>query len=110
MKTIDSLVDREPLLSANMLKLTRWIADYYLCSWGQVLDSVVPAGVKQNAGTRVVTAFEPIDQPATGASTARLSAKQKAVLEILTSLRRAGAEVIVSYHAKDAARWLAEPS
>jgi porphobilinogen synthase len=31
-----------------------------------------------------------------------------AVLEILLSLRRAGAEVIVSYHAKDAARWLAE--
>jgi porphobilinogen synthase len=30
------------------------------------------------------------------------------VLEILTSLRRAGAELIVSYHAKDAARWLAE--
>jgi len=30
------------------------------------------------------------------------------VLEILTSLRRAGAETIVTYHAKDAARWLAE--
>jgi porphobilinogen synthase len=30
------------------------------------------------------------------------------VLEILTSLRRAGADTIVSYHAKDAARWLAE--
>jgi porphobilinogen synthase len=30
------------------------------------------------------------------------------VLEILTSLRRAGAEVIISYHAKDAAQWLAE--
>jgi porphobilinogen synthase len=30
------------------------------------------------------------------------------VLEILTSLRRAGADTIVTYHAKDAARWLAE--
>jgi porphobilinogen synthase len=30
------------------------------------------------------------------------------VLEILTSLRRAGADVIISYHAKDAARWLGE--
>ncbi len=28
------------------------------------------------------------------------------VLEILTSLRRAGADTIVTYHAKDAARWL----
>jgi porphobilinogen synthase len=28
------------------------------------------------------------------------------VLEILTSLRRAGADTIITYHAKDAARWL----
>jgi porphobilinogen synthase len=34
--------------------------------------------------------------------------ERAAVLEILTSLRRAGADTIVSYHAKDAARWLAE--
>jgi porphobilinogen synthase len=34
--------------------------------------------------------------------------ERTAVLEILTSLRRAGADTIVSYHAKDAARWLAE--
>jgi porphobilinogen synthase len=30
------------------------------------------------------------------------------VMEVLTSLRRAGADVIITYHAKDAARWLAE--
>ena len=36
--------------------------------------------------------------------------ERAAVLEILTSLRRAGADTIVSYHAKDAARWLAEQS
>jgi len=30
------------------------------------------------------------------------------VIEILTSLRRAGADVVITYHAADAARWLAE--
>jgi porphobilinogen synthase len=34
--------------------------------------------------------------------------ERSAVLEILTSLRRAGADTIISYHALDAARWLAE--
>ena len=34
--------------------------------------------------------------------------ERTAVLEILTSLRRAGADTIVTYHAKDAVRWLAE--
>ena len=36
--------------------------------------------------------------------------ERAAVLEILTSLRRAGADTIISYHSKDAARWLAEQS
>ncbi|MGI8579818.1 MAG: porphobilinogen synthase [Solirubrobacteraceae bacterium] len=32
--------------------------------------------------------------------------ERAAVLETLTSIRRAGADVIITYHAKDAARWL----
>jgi porphobilinogen synthase len=34
--------------------------------------------------------------------------ERSTVLEILTSLRRAGADTIITYHAKDAARWLVE--
>jgi porphobilinogen synthase len=33
--------------------------------------------------------------------------EQRAVLETLTAIKRAGADVIVTYHAKDAASWLA---
>jgi porphobilinogen synthase len=32
--------------------------------------------------------------------------EQRVVLEILTSIRRAGADIVLTYHAKDAARWL----
>jgi porphobilinogen synthase len=32
----------------------------------------------------------------------------RVVLEILTSIKRAGADIIITYHAKEAARWLAE--
>jgi porphobilinogen synthase len=32
--------------------------------------------------------------------------EESAVLETLTSIRRAGADIIITYHAKDAARWL----
>jgi porphobilinogen synthase len=32
--------------------------------------------------------------------------EQRVVLEILTGIQRAGAEIILTYHAKDAARWL----
>ena len=30
------------------------------------------------------------------------------VMEMLTGMKRAGADLIITYHAKDAARWLAE--
>lgn len=36
--------------------------------------------------------------------------ERKVVLESLTSMRRAGADAIISYHAADAAQWLAEGS
>jgi porphobilinogen synthase len=32
--------------------------------------------------------------------------EQATVLELLTSIRRAGADIVITYHAKDAARWL----
>ena len=34
--------------------------------------------------------------------------ERRTVLEILTSIRRAGADLILTYHAKDAAEWLRE--
>jgi len=34
--------------------------------------------------------------------------ERAAAMEILTSIKRAGADMILTYHAKDAARWLAE--
>jgi porphobilinogen synthase len=34
--------------------------------------------------------------------------EREAALEILTGLHRAGADIVISYHAADAARWLAE--
>jgi primosomal protein N' (replication factor Y) len=54
LKTIASVVDAQALLSPAMLRLTQWMADHYLCPWGQVLEGVVPAGVRGMAGTREV--------------------------------------------------------
>lgn len=42
------------------------------------------------------------------AAAAGMIDERKVVLETLTSIKRAGADMIITYHAKDAARWLAE--
>jgi len=36
--------------------------------------------------------------------------ERSVVMEILTSIKRAGADIILTYHAKDAAKWLMEPT
>ena len=48
-------IDAEPLLSPAMLRLAQWMSDYYLCPLGQVLQAIVPAGVRGKAGTREMT-------------------------------------------------------
>ena len=40
------------------------------------------------------------------AAAAGMIDEKRAVLELLTSIRRAGADFVLSYHAPDAARWL----
>lgn len=54
LKPITAVVDGQSLLSPEMFHLTRWMSQYYLCPWGQVLEGVVPAGVRGQAGTRQV--------------------------------------------------------
>src|SRR5947208_11662023 len=44
-KDIAQLLDSEPIITSEILRLTKWIADYYLASWGDVLKASLPAGI-----------------------------------------------------------------
>jgi len=52
-KPIAAVLDSRSLIGPPMLRVTQWIANHYLCPWGQVLEAVVPTGVRSQAGTRV---------------------------------------------------------
>ena len=82
-KDVLEVLDDPPLIDAAMLDLTRWLAGYYACSWGQALDAVVPAGVKKGAGTRVGTFLLVPDEVRQARETLTLPAKQAEVLAIL---------------------------
>ncbi len=55
LKPLAAVIDHQMLLSPTMLRLTGWMADYYLCPLGQVLEAVLPAGVRSSAGTKRIT-------------------------------------------------------
>ncbi|MBK8149015.1 MAG: primosomal protein N' [Acidobacteria bacterium] len=53
-KNVAEIVDDEPLINEEILKLTQWTADYYASSWGEVLRASLPAGINSNVEETVV--------------------------------------------------------
>src|SRR5712692_98392 len=52
-KSLQDIIDAEPVVSRDLLELTKWIAEYYMVSWGEVLKAAVPQGFTQS-GKRIV--------------------------------------------------------
>lgn len=44
-KEAEELLDADPLLTPEVLEITRWIAEYYAAPWGEVLKAALPAGI-----------------------------------------------------------------
>jgi len=81
-KTIKRIIDKAPLLDAQLLALADWISRYYVCPLGQVLSAMVPAAVKKDAGVKKVKYVY-----LASAEDAKLSKKQQAVIDVLKSRR-----------------------
>lgn len=52
MKDIIDVLDQEPLLTPELLRLTKWAADYYLAPWGMMLKAALPSGINVTSLTR----------------------------------------------------------
>lgn len=50
-KDIAMMVDSEPIVRHPQLKFWHWVADYYLCTPGEVYKAAVPAGLKIESET-----------------------------------------------------------
>ncbi len=44
-KAVREVLDEEPVLSSELLRLTEWIHRFYYCSWGEVVQAALPAGL-----------------------------------------------------------------
>ena len=54
LRQVESVLDNDPIFYENILELTRWVAAYYFCSWGEVLSCAIPGGL----GVRFHTSFQ----------------------------------------------------
>lgn len=87
-KAAIDVLDEEPLITPEILKLTQWTADYYASFWGEMLKASLPAGVhgekvrpKRRKAVKLIQTSHDIE----------LSEKQK---EILAILKAAGGEML----------------
>ncbi len=52
-KYILEFIDDQPVVTQPQLKLFRWIAEYYLCTLGEVINAALPAALKLSSESRV---------------------------------------------------------
>jgi primosomal protein N' (replication factor Y) (superfamily II helicase) len=52
-KYILDLLDEEPLMNSKQLRLYEWMAEYYMCNLGEVINAALPSGLKLNSESRI---------------------------------------------------------
>ncbi len=45
LKPAQEILDLVPLVTPELLQLTKWVAEYYLAPWGEVLKAALPPGI-----------------------------------------------------------------
>ncbi|MFL6374538.1 MAG: primosomal protein N' [Pyrinomonadaceae bacterium] len=89
-KDILEVLDDEPLITPEILDLTKWTADYYASFWGEMLKASLPAGINsekvrprlRKAVRRVLEASIPA-RSADGAAPKALTDQQQRILDLL---------------------------
>lgn len=53
-KYVIDILDDTPIVNAQQLKLWEWIASYYMCTMGEVMQAALPSALKLASETRVI--------------------------------------------------------
>ena len=82
-KEIKDFLDPYPLFSGEMLELTKWVSDYYLCSWGEALRAALPSELMLKSAMYVKTRVKGQGARGKEDSASKFSARQKRILDVL---------------------------
>ncbi|HOZ15336.1 MAG TPA: primosomal protein N' [Tenuifilaceae bacterium] len=86
-KDILQLIDETPIVLPTQLKFWEWIADYYMCTLGEVMKAALPSALKMESDTYIGrTELEDID----------LTDNEQIILHLLDSKKKLTIQDIVS--------------
>lgn len=80
-KYILEFIDDAPVVAQVQLRLFRWMAEYYMCTLGEVINAALPSALKLSSESRIQLhpAFEPEQNPYP------LSEQEEKIVEVLSS-------------------------
>ncbi len=93
-KSVEQVLDPTPLVTKEILEITRWVADYYGAPWGEVLKAALPPGISPGREQLLtltshgITHLAEIADPEATARTLMLRAIAKARVISATRLRK----------------------
>lgn len=97
-KEIKDIIDKEPILNDEMLKLTKWIKDNYFCSWGEAIQAAIPGGIKKgrvNIGSRIKDSHTTLESYSPSNPHPLTAEQDKALKSIAESIERKESKVFL---------------
>lgn len=90
-KNIIEIIDEQPLLPNNLLRLIKWASGYYLRPWGEFMHTAIPAGLHLSTKLKIT-----ISQKGTlkALSINKLPAPQQKILELIASKKSVSYETL----------------
>jgi primosomal protein N' (replication factor Y) len=86
LRELSALLDPEPLITGVLLKIGRWMADYYACGFETVIRSLLPESVRSeenSAKTRRMAVLEGLPSDEVMEKMARKAPRQHVILSLL---------------------------
>ncbi|MBB5032812.1 replication restart helicase PriA [Prosthecobacter vanneervenii] len=104
LKEISSIVARRPMFTPALLRLARWIADYYLVSVHTVLRTMLPQAVRDKPGSFVMDSHLKLLRDPSPAELEKLMNKAPMQARVLEILRSCQGEATLSQIRRDVPR------
>ena len=90
-RPLSRLIDEKPLFTAEHIRLSQWIASYYLCTQGEALSAMLPSGKTERGMQTMFGTVEQLPQECA------LSAQQQAAVESILRAP-ANADTVAALH------------
>ena len=98
LRPLHSLIDPEPLITPGLMKLGKWLADYYGSPMELVMRALLPESVRQDAHsekTQKVVVLENLPDDETLQKLAKRAPKKHVILILLKSAIQSGGQISI---------------